>query len=359
MVSTTQIHNFSAGPCILPQSVMEQAADAVRELDGSGLSLIEISHRSPAFVAIMAEAQDNARKLLNVPDRFEILFLQGGASLGFLTTACNFLSDGGSLDYAITGTWSKKAYAEAKHVGQAHMITDGAEFGFRKIPKLPSSSSADAVHITTNNTIFGTQYAGDPICDKPLIGDMSSDIFSRSIDFDKYACIYAGAQKNMGPAGTVMYIFDPAKVASQEAALPSYFDLKLHASKDSMFNTPPVFAIYTSMLNMRWMLENGGLAAVEKRNRAKADMMYAEIDRNSLFTGFADVDSRSVMNATFTAVDESIEPVFKQRCAEAGINGVNGHKSVGGFRASMYNALPLESVAALVEVMQEIERTHG
>lgn len=359
MVKTTHIHNFSAGPCILPQSVMHQAADAVRDLDGSGLSLIEISHRSPAFIKIMAEAQDNARKLLGVPDRFEVLFLQGGASLGFLTTASNFMSDEGSLDYAITGTWSKKAFAEAKHVGPAHKITDGADFDFRKIPNLPSSSTADAVHITTNNTIFGTQYTGDPVCNKPLIGDMSSDIFSRQIDFDKYACIYAGAQKNMGPAGTVMYIFDPALVAEHEAPLPSYLDLKLHASKDSMFNTPPVFAIYTSMLNMRWMLENGGLAAVEQRNRAKADMMYGEIDRNGLFTGFADRDSRSTMNATFTAVNEAIAPDFKKLCDAAEINGVNGHKSVGGYRASMYNALPLESVKALVEVMQEIERTHG
>jgi phosphoserine aminotransferase len=359
MVSTTQIHNFSAGPCILPQSVMLEASEAVRELDGSGLSLIEISHRSPAFVAIMEEAQANVRRLLNVPDRFEVLFLQGGASLGFLTTASNFMSTNGSLDYAITGTWSKKAFAEAKHVGPAHKITDGGELGFRSIPALPASSSADAVHITTNNTIFGTQYAVDPATDKPLIGDMSSDIFSRSIDFDKYACVYAGAQKNMGPAGTVMYIFDPSLVAENESPLPSYLDLKLHASKDSMFNTPPVFAVYTSMLNLRWTLENGGLKAVEQRNLAKAQTMYAEIDRNALFTGFAETDSRSVMNATFTAVDAAAEPAFKKMCAEACINGVNGHKSVGGYRASMYNALPLSSVEVLVDVMRELERTHG
>ena len=361
MMSTTThaIHNFSAGPCILPQSVLQQASEAVRDLDGNGLSLIEMSHRSKPFVAIMEEARQLVRTELSLPDHYEVLFLQGGASLGFLTAAMNFLPEGGSMDYAVTGTWAKKALKEAKLVGNAQAITSSEDKGFDRIPSLPSTSSADFVHVTTNNTIFGTQYAGDPVMDKPIVADMSSDIFSRPIDVEKYACIYAGAQKNMGPAGTVLYIYDKNQIGKTGRAIPSYLDLTVHADKDSMFNTPPVFAVYTSMLTLRWLRDNGGVAAAQERNAAKAACIYGEIDRNPLFNGFADVASRSVMNATFTAVDDAHTAEFLSACEAAGVSGIKGHRSVGGFRASMYNALPLESVEVLVEVMREFERTHG
>ena len=361
MMSTTThtIHNFSAGPCILPQSVMQQASDAVRELDGSGLSLIEISHRSKAFVDIMEEARSLVRSELGLPDHFEVLFLQGGASLGFLTTAMNFTPEGSSMDYAVTGTWAKKALKEAQKMGNAQAITSSEDTGFNCIPALPSQSIAGAVHITTNNTIYGTQYAGDPTTDKPMVADMSSDIFSRPVDLSKYACIYAGAQKNMGPAGTVLYIYDKNAAGKHGRDLPSYLDLEVHAGKDSMFNTPPVFAIYTSMLTLRWLKAEGGVSEMQKRNGAKAGCLYGEIDRNPLFNGFAQTDSRSVMNVTFTAADDAHTPLFLEACAAADINGIKGHRSVGGFRASMYNALPLSSVEVLVDVMKEFERTHG
>jgi len=360
MPTTTQtIHNFSAGPCILPPSVMQQASDAVRELDGSGLSLIEISHRSRAFVDIMEEARGLVRSELNLPDHYEVLFLQGGASLGFLTAAMNFTPEGGSMGYAVTGTWAKKALNEARKMETAECLASSEETGFDRIPALTSTSSSSAVHITTNNTIFGTQYAGDPSIDKPIVADMSSDIFSRPVEVGKYSCIYAGAQKNMGPAGTVLYIYDKNAAGKHGRDLPSYLDLEVHADKDSMFNTPPVFAIYTSMLTLRWLKSEGGVAEMQKRNAAKAACLYGEIDRNPLFIGYAQTGSRSVMNATFTAADNAHTPLFLDACAAAGINGIKGHRSVGGFRASMYNALPLSSVEVLVDVMKEFERTHG
>jgi phosphoserine aminotransferase len=357
--TTHAIHNFSAGPCILPPSVLRQASEAVNDLDGSGLSLIEISHRSKPFVAIMEEARQLVRTELALPDHYEVLFLQGGASLGFLTAAMNFLPESGSMDYTVTGTWAKKALKEAQRVGQAKALTSSEETGFDRVPPLPGHTDADFVHITTNNTIFGTQYPGDPQVDAPLIADMSSDIFSRPVDVTKYACIYAGAQKNMGPAGTVLYIYDRTIIGHTGRDIPSYLDLAVHADKDSMFNTPPVFAIYTSMLTLRWLKENGGVNAARERNAAKAACIYGEIDRNPLFNGFAQVDSRSVMNATFTPSDEAHTAPFLAACEAAGINGLKGHRSIGGFRASMYNALPLSSVETLVEVMRDFERTHG
>ena len=357
--TTHTIHNFSAGPCILPQSVLHEASEAVRELDGGGLSLIEISHRSKPFVAVMEEARDLVRTELGLPDHYEVLFLQGGASLGFLTAAMNFTPSDGSMDYAVTGTWSKKALKEARKMGTAQALTSSEDSGFNHIPALPGSSAANAVHITTNNTIYGTQYAGDPVVDKPLVADMSSDIFSRPIDIEKYACIYAGAQKNMGPAGTVLYIYDTRQTGKTGRDLPSYLDLEVHAEKDSMFNTPPVFAIYTSMLTLRWLKGEGGVREMQRRNAAKAACIYGEIDRNPLFNGYAETGSRSVMNATFTAADDAHTPLFLAACDAAGINGIKGHRSIGGFRASMYNALSLSSVEVLADVMKEFERTHG
>jgi phosphoserine aminotransferase len=354
-----EIHNFSAGPCILPPEVMQEASQAVLDFNGMGLSLIEISHRSKEFVAVMEEARSLVKSLLGLPERFDVLFLQGGASLGFLTAAYNFLPEGGAAAYVDTGTWANMAIKEAKHAGTAHVIGSSKATNYDRIPSLDTVPSGSAyLHYTSNNTIFGTQFAAAPASSVPLIADMSSDIFSRTFDPEAYQLIYAGAQKNMGPAGTVMYAFDRDAIGKTGRTIPSYLDLAVHASKDSMFNTPPVFPIYVSMLTMRWMQSMGGVQAMELRNQRKANLIYQEIDRNGLFEGHATVDSRSTMNATFRLKDEAHAASFDGLWKGAGINGLKGHRSVGGYRASMYNALPETSVQVLVDVMQELERTH-
>lgn len=353
-------HNFSAGPCILPQSVLQQASDAVRELDNSGLSLIEISHRSKPFVAVMDEARALVKELLNVPEGYEVLFLQGGASLGFLTAAYNFHKEGEKAAYVNTGAWSKAAIKEAKLLGEVDVVASSEDSNFDHIPTL-GNISQPSLHITTNNTIFGTQFKSMPQLnsDQMLLADMSSDIFSQEINVADFDLIYAGAQKNMGPAGTVMYIVKTESLGKTGRAIPSYLDLNVHIKKDSMFNTPPVFAVYTSMLTLRWLKGIGGVAEIQKLNEAKAKLMYSEIDRNPLFKGFAQESSRSNMNATFSIAQEDLAPAFDKMWNDAGINGLKGHRSIGGYRASMYNALPLESVQVLVDVMKEFERTHG
>ena len=354
-----EIHNFSAGPCILPPEVMQEASQAVLDFNGMGLSLIEISHRSKEFVAVMEEARSLVKSLLGLPERFDVLFLQGGASLGFLTAAYNFLPEGGAAAYVDTGTWANMAIKEAKHAGTAHVIGSSKATNYDRIPSLDTVPSGSAyLHYTSNNTIFGTQFAAAPASSVPLIADMSSDIFSRTFDPEAYQLIYSGAQKNMGPAGTVMYAFDRDAIGKTGRTIPSYLDLAVHASKDSMFNTPPVFPIYVSMLTMRWMQSMGGVQAMELRNQRKANLIYQEIDRNGLFEGHATVDSRSTMNATFRLKDEAHAASFDGLWKGAGINGLKGHRSVGGYRASMYNALPETSVQVLVDVMQELERTH-
>lgn len=348
------IHNFSAGPCILPKEVMAEAAQAVVELNGSGLSLIEMSHRSKPFVAVMEEARDLVRELLNLPDRYEVLFLQGGASLGFLTAAHNLMRKGGSAAYVNTGTWSKKAIKEAKLLGDVRAIASSEDSNYNHIPSdISFPSDVDYIHITSNNTIFGTQWQSLPQTNAPLVCDMSSDMFSRAINVEDYALIYAGAQKNMGPAGTVLYIVDKEKLGFTERPIPSYLDLRVHLEKDSMFNTPPVFAVYTSMLMLRWIKANGGISGMQERAAARAKLMYAAIDSNPLFTGHANLDSRSQMNATFRLTDDSLAEEFDKRWNDAGISGLKGHRSVGGYRASMYNALPLESVETLTKIMNE------
>ena len=354
------IHNYSAGPCILPQEVLEQASEAVRSWDNHGLSLVEMSHRSKAFVEAMEECRALTKELLELPDRFEILYLQGGASLGFLTAAMNFLPEGGNAAYADTGTWSAKAIKEAKHAGNINVVTSSKDTNYNHIPEVGSVGNENAyLHITTNNTIFGTQYAHMPKSDVPLIADMSSDILSRTFDPEPFALIYGGVQKNMGPAGAVMYAVDADRLGQTGRSIPSYLDLEVHLSKDSMFNTPPVFSVYTTLLTLRWLKGQGGVSAIQSNNEAKAALLYDEIDRNPLFTGHALADSRSNMNVTFRLNDEAHSEAFDAAWATANINGLKGHRSVGGYRASMYNALPLESVQVLVEVMQEFERTHG
>lgn len=354
-----QVHNFSAGPCILPQEVLQGAAEAVQSFGNSGLSLIEMSHRSKEFVAVMDEARALAKSLLNLPDRYEVLFLQGGASLGFLTAAYNFLPTGGKATYIDTGTWASNSIEEAQRLGSVHVLASSKGSQYDHIPAFASPVEGAYLHITTNNTIYGTQYAELPKAHVPLIADMSSDIFSRSFEAEDYALIYAGAQKNMGPAGTVFYAVDPERLGATGRDIPAYLDLATHINKESMFNTPPVFPVYTTLLMLRWMRDNGGVAAMQERAAARAEAMYAEIDRNPLFEGHAQVGSRSQMNATFRLVEGADAAAFDKLWADAGISGIKGHRSVGGYRASMYNALPLESVQVLVQTMQHFEKHHG
>lgn len=353
------IHNFSAGPCILPQEVIEQSAAAIREFDGMGLSLIEISHRSKNFEAVMEEARQLVKDILGLQSKYEVLFLQGGATLGFYTAALNFMKEGGKAAYAKTGVWAAGAIKEAQLVGHVDVIADSSDKNHSYIPEFNVNGDWDYFHFTSNNTIYGTQFQRYPDSNVPMICDMSSDIFSKRFDANQFALIYAGAQKNMGPAGTVLYVVDTELLGKTGRKLPTYMDLKAHIDKDSMYNTPPVFAVYASMLTLRWIKNNGGLQGMEDRNRAKKDLFYTELDRNGLFHGHSEPGSRSWMNPTFRLNDESMAAEFDKLWKAAGISGIAGHRSVGGYRASMYNALPLESVQVLVDVMREFERAKG
>ncbi len=348
-------HNFSAGPCILPQSVLLKASEAVMDLDNSGLSLIEISHRSKAFVDIMENARALALELLGLEGKgYKALFLQGGASTQFLMVALNLLEK--RAGYLNSGTWSDKAIKEARIYDDIYEVGSSKEANYNYIPKgYDIPEDYDYFHCTSNNTIFGTQMKAFPNSPVPMVCDMSSDIFSRTLDFSKFDIIYAGAQKNMGPAGTTLVVVKEDVLGKVSRKIPSMMDYKKHIGSGSMFNTPPVFAVYTSMLNLEWLKNLGGIAAIEKENEKKARLMYSEIDLNPLFKGFAVKEDRSNMNATFTLENENLKETFETMLKEAGINGLNGHRSVGGYRASMYNALPLDSVKALVEIMSELE----
>ena len=349
-------HNFSAGPCILPKEVMQKAAEAVVELDGIGLSLIEISHRSKEFVAIMEKARSLALELLGLEGKgYSALFLQGGASTQFLMVAYNLLKK--KAGYVNTGTWSLKAIKEAKLFGEVVEVASSQDQNFNYIPKgYAVPSDLDYLHITTNNTIFGTQIKEFPKTDVPLVCDMSSDIFSRQLDFSQFDLIYAGAQKNMGPAGTTLVVVKEEILGKVGREIPSMLDYKVHISKDSMFNPPPVFAVYVSMLTLQWLKDLGGIAAIEEINEKKANLIYSEIDLNPVFAGIAAKEDRSNMNATFNITDEGLKETFETMCKEAGISGISGHRSVGGYRASMYNAMTIESVGALVDIMSELEK---
>lgn len=349
-------HNFSAGPCILPKEVMQKASEAVVELDGIGLSLIEISHRSKEFVAIMEKARSLALELLGLEGKgYQALFLQGGASMQFLMTAFNLLDK--KAGYVNTGTWSQKAIKEARLFGDIIEVASSQEDNFKYIPKgFDIPSDLDYLHLTSNNTIYGTQFKEFPKTDVPLVCDMSSDIFSRQMDFSQFDLIYAGAQKNMGPAGATLVVVKEDILGKVSRKIPSMMDYSVHVTKDSMFNTPPVFAVYVSMLTMQWLKDLGGIAAIEEINERKANLIYSEIELNPVFSGIAAKEDRSNMNATFNITDDELKDVFDDMCKEAGISGINGHRSVGGYRASMYNALPLESVGALVDIMSELEK---
>jgi phosphoserine aminotransferase len=349
-------HNFSAGPCILPESVLQKASEAVLNFNNDSLSLIEISHRSKSFVDVMENAKSLALELLGLENKgYKALFLQGGASTQFLMTAYNLLNK--KAAYLNTGTWADKSIKEAKLFGEVVEVASSKEKNFNYIPKdfiVPNDS--DYFHCTSNNTIFGTQMKRFPEFNGVNVCDMSSDIFSRQLDFSKFDLIYAGAQKNMGPAGTTLVIIKEDILGKVDRVIPSMLSYKTHISKESMFNTPAVFPVYVSMLTLEWLKDLGGIPFIEKVNEKKAHLLYNEIDRNPLFKGFAAKEDRSIMNATFNLVDNSLKDTFDTMWKDAQINGLNGHRSVGGYRASMYNALPLYSVETLVNIMQELER---
>lgn len=356
----SKVHNYSAGPCILPQEVLKQASEAVINFNNLNLSLLEISHRSKDFVEVMEKAQALVKDLLGVPDGYSILFLQGGASLGFLKIPYNFMKVNGKAAYLNTGTWANNAQKEAKSFGNVIEVASSKDKNYNYIPKgYTIPSDADYFHITTNNTIFGTQLKEIPSCSIPLIADMSSDIFSKKIDVSKFDMIYAGAQKNMGPAGTILYIVKDSALGKTGRVIPTMLDLQTHIKKESMFNTPPVFPIYVSMLTLQWLKDNGGVEWIENINNKKADLLYNEIDANPLFEGTAKKEDRSNMNATFILKDESLTDEFNKMWQAANISGIKGHRDVGGYRASMYNALPLESVQVLVDVMKEFAIKFG
>ncbi|NBL63966.1 3-phosphoserine/phosphohydroxythreonine transaminase [Flavobacterium sp. NST-5] len=349
-------HNFSAGPCILPQEVFEKSAQAVLNFNDSGLSILEISHRSKDFVAVMDEARALALELLGLENKgYQALFLQGGASMEFLRVPNNLMKIGGKAAYLDTGTWASGAIKEAKNFGETQIVASSKSENYNHIPKnflIPED--ANYFHCTSNNTIFGTQMKSFPETKIPVVCDMSSDIFSRQLDFSKFDLIYAGAQKNMGPAGVTLVVLKEEILGKTERNIPSILDYQKHISAESMYNTPPVFAVYTSLLTMKWLKNLGGISAIEQINIAKAKLLYDEIDRNPLFEGTAKTEDRSNMNATFLLKDNSHTEIFDKMWKEAGISGLPGHRSVGGYRASMYNALPLESIQVLVDVMQEL-----
>lgn len=350
-------HNFSAGPCILPQEVFQQASEAILNFNGIDLSLIEISHRSADFVEVMENARSLVKELLGIPEGYSVLFLQGGASLEFLMVPYNLMKEGGKAAYLDTGTWANKAIKEAGRFGETLVVGSSKDQNYNYIPKgYEIPADADYFHCTSNNTIYGTQMKEFPSIANSLVCDMSSDIFSRQIDASQFDLIYAGAQKNLGPAGTTLVIVKDEVLGQTGRDIPTMLDYTTHIKKDSMFNTPPVFPIYVSMLTLEWLKKNGGVQWIEKINQQKADLLYGEIDRNPLFKGAAAVADRSNMNATFLLNNSELEADFNQMWQAAGCNGLKGHRSVGGYRASMYNAMPLSSVQALVDVMQELER---
>ena len=350
-----KVHNFSAGPAILPQSVMKEAAEAVINFQGMGLSILEISHRSPQFVAVMDEAVRLVKELLNVPDNYEVLFLSGGASSQFFMSAMNLLGDHDKAYYVNTGTWSNKAIKEALGFGNVEVLASSQDKKYNFIPKgydIPTDGKY--LHITSNNTVAGTQYHEFPATSMPIVCDMSSDIFSKEIDVSKFGIIYAGAQKNMGPAGATLVIVNKDLLGKIDRKIPTMLDYRTHIDKGSMFNTPPVYPVYVSMLTLRWLKANGGVAAAEKRNKAKAQLIYDEIDRNPFFRGLVAKEDRSLMNVTFETTNPDDYDKFLKAATAANCSGVKGHRSVGGFRASIYNAMDIESVRVLVEVMKGV-----
>lgn len=349
-------HNFGAGPGILPQEVLLEASQGVLDFNKSGLSILEISHRSADFEAVLAEAISLVRELLEVPEGYQILFLQGGASAQFSMLPFNLLDESNKAAYLDTGVWAAKAIKESKIFGETIVVASSKATNYNTIPEQYSiPDDAAYFHITSNNTIYGTELLTYPNSPVPMVADMSSDIFSHAIDVSKFGIIYAGAQKNMGPAGTTLVIVKEEILGKLSRKIPSMLDYKAHIEGGSMYNTPPVFAIYVSMLTLRWLKKKGGVDQIEKENIEKAHRLYAEIDRNPLFVGTADSKYRSRMNVCFVTNDPAHEKPFLDFVKAKGIIGLKGHRSVGGFRASIYNALPVSSVEVLIGAMKEFE----
>lgn len=352
------MHNFSAGPGILPAEVLQKAAEACLDFNHSGLSLLEISHRGKNVIEVFDRAEALVKKLLGLDDAYRVLFLQGGASMQFSMLPANFLNR--KAAYLNTGVWASKAIKEAKLYGETVVVASSESDNFSHIPKdYVVPSDADYFHITSNNTIYGTQMRSFPESKIPLVCDMSSDIFSHRFDATRFDLIYAGVQKNMGPAGATMVLIKKEMLEKISRKLPSMLNYRIHSEADSMYNTPPVFAVYVSMLTLDWLDRNGGVEWAEKRNAEKASIFYTELDRNSQFKGTVAVEDRSWMNANFVLTDPSKEAQFTALLKEAGIVGLPGHRSVGGFRASMYNALDPESVRVLTGVMKHFEQQYA
>lgn len=350
-------HNFSAGPGILPEEVLKQASDACINFDNLNLSLLEISHRSKNYEKVIDESHAIIKELFEVGDDYDVMYLGGGASLQFAMVPYNLLTDKGYAAYVNTGVWASKAIKEAKILGNTKVIASSEDKNFNYIPKgYDIPTDADYLHITSNNTIFGTQLKEFPKTNVPLVCDMSSDIFSRKVNAKDFTLIYAGAQKNMGPAGSTMIMVKKGALGKTGRKMLSMLDYQVHIKGGSMYNTPPVFPIYVTLLTLKWLKKNGGVAWIEKINQQKADLLYNEIDRNTLFVGTTAKEDRSNMNACFLTTKPELEAEFDKLWKDANISGIRGHRDVGGYRASMYNALPLESVKVLVDVMKEFEK---
>ena len=366
MTNQTTVHrvfNFSAGPAVLPLPVLEEIQRDLIALPGVGMSILEVSHRSAAFEGILQQAEADIRTLGNVPANYKVLFLQGGASLQFSMVPMNLLSPGATADYIDSGSWAEKAIKEAKKVGAVNIAASSKGDNYSRIPsqgELKLTPGAAYVHMTSNNTIEGTEFRQLPdVGDTPLVSDTSSDMFSRPIDIRRHALIYSGAQKNMGPAGLTVVIIRDDLLARSQKSLPTMLNYAVHAENGSLYNTPPAFAVYTTGLVMKWLIKQGGLEAIARVNDRKAAKLYAEIDRSGFYRGTAAKDSRSQMNITFRLGSEDLEKQFVKDATAAGLDGLKGHRSVGGMRASIYNAFPEDGVDALMQFMREFERTHG
>ena len=354
------VHNFNAGPSILPKEVFQQAAEAVLNYNGSGLSILELGHRTASFEAVMNEARALVKELMQLDDQHEVLFLHGGASTQFMQVPMNLLDDKETAAYADTGVWGTKAIKEAKLFGKVEVVCTGKESNYTIIPKdFAVPNDATYFHITTNNTIYGSQWQKIPYTSIPLVADMSSDIFSRVIDFNRFDLIYAGAQKNMGPAGVNLVVVKKSILGKIKRTIPTIMDYRNHINEGSMLNTPPVFSVFVCMLTLRWLNAQGGVAAIEKLNEAKATLLYNEIDSNPFFRGTVDKADRSKMNVCFVMNDPTLEKSFLSLTKEKNIIGIEGHRLVGGFRASLYNALPISSVTVLVDAMKEFAAAHA
>ena len=355
------VYNFNAGPGILPPSVLEQASKAVLDFNDSGLSLLEVGHREAPFVAVMEEARALVKSIMKLEAKREVLFLQGGATMQFMQVPMNLLGENKVAAYTDTGTWSSKAIKEAAVFGHVDIVASEKENGYTAMPlSVQCSETSSYLHITTNETIAGTQWQTIPYQTKiPLVADMSSDVFSRQLDFNRFDLIYAGAQKNTGAAGVTMVVINPDVLGKVERKIPSILDYRLHIKEGSMLNTPPVFAVYVVLLNLRWLQQEGGIDAMEQRNQQKSDLLYRTLESIPLFKLPVAKHSRSKMNVVFTMNDVNLETLFAKFCKEAGIVGIKGHRSVGGFRASLYNALPLSHVEVLVNVIRDFAQKNG